>query len=476
MKTAKYKLLYRKYARTVLGFLVLIIGLLNLLLIPNGSGGYYLRPLYYVLVLVCALQFGFRGGLAAAAAVSLMYSPQQLLVFGMPNPEQLMDLGDTAGFFVVAVLTGSIADRRKSIHKKLLDQFLTVSFQNSYSQSIMQSIRSGVIAANRELLITAMNSGARDILDTRGVEGDSLRSIFYEHPGLLAKLENALERSQTTEGLELSLQTPGGRTKTITISMFPLIYDGIRRGVVIILDDITELKNLREHMLRSEKLSALGVLYSGIAHEIRNPLGIIKAIEETLRRELKNNTEAVKQLEMIDEEVERANRALNSRLNTAKPGSGVKRRVLLSEVIRDTLAVMGTYLEQRQVSALYKDISAAAVQGDPERLKQALVNLVFNSVQAMPGGGSITITTEGMIDGRAKLAVVDTGKGIDPNHIPLVFDPFFTTRPDGAGLGLSIVHQIVDEHGGIITLTSQVDQGTRVEIIFPADREVSGIG
>lgn len=385
-------------------------------------------------------------------------------------------MADLLGFFAVATITGAYVDKKKILFEKLLEQYMVISFQNNYSQSIMQSIRSGVIAVNRQLLITALNNGAREILGTsRGLEGMSLGEVFPNHPDLLMRIQETLTATKAVKGLELPLITGDGRTKTLAVSLFPLIYDQVSRGAVLIFDDVTELKHLREHMLRNDKLAALGELSAGIAHEIRNPLAIIKAIEETMRRELVGHAEAVKQLEMIDEEVERANRVVNGLIDTAKPRRGVRKTLSLNEIVTEVLLMIDNYLGQHNVLADFQPGAAAPVLADAEQIKQVIDNLVFNSVQAMPEGGKLTIST-GLADQTQVILVVsDSGKGIEPSSLPRVFDPFFTTKPKGTGLGLAVVHRIVDEHGGLISLSSEYGKGTRVEVVLPAFEEGSNI-
>lgn len=230
---------------------------------------------------------------------------------------------------------------------------------------------------------------------------------------------------------------------------------------------IDQLTRLEEQVRRAEKLSAVGELASGVAHEIRNPLGIIKTIAQTILSEI-HDEEASEGVEIIIHEVDRANAVIKSLLDFAKPGISHKKSVSLGRVINDVLMIATKYAGKHNVrieSAIEGDVS---INADIEKLKQAFVNIIFNSIEAMPLGGTIEILADEK-DGMAQIHITDSGKGIPDDIRDRIFDPFYTTKDKGTGLGLSIVHSIIEEHGGRIVLEKSDSSGTVFLISLPVD-------
>ncbi|MEW9124411.1 MAG: ATP-binding protein, partial [Thermotaleaceae bacterium] len=253
----------------------------------------------------------------------------------------------------------------------------------------------------------------------------------------------------------------------IEMGAYPLSLDNENKGLVIIMEDITEIKKIKDQMQRNEKLAAVGELATGIAHEIRNPLAIIKMIEQTMQNELKENKEAVVELQVIDEEVERANKVIKSLMEFGKPSKNLKNIYSLNEIIEDVLIIINKYTTQHNVNVCFNKAQIPYSEFDKEQLKQAFVNLIFNAVDAMPRGGELTISTDYAHDKWIKVEFHDEGDGIAEENLEKIFTPFFTTKDEGTGLGLSIVHRIIEEHHGIIKVSSKPGKGTSFEMLFP---------
>jgi signal transduction histidine kinase len=254
----------------------------------------------------------------------------------------------------------------------------------------------------------------------------------------------------------------------------PLLgVQGEPAGTVLVLDDLTEVRALEEQMQRAQRLAALGRLAGGLAHEIRNPLGITRAAAQMLQRELAEHVSLGEYTEVIQTEIDRVDRLLDQLLAYARPVTLQRGPVDIPALIERTLTLTRAYATQHGVTLT----SCAAgelppVEGDAEMLHQALVNLLLNGIHASEPQGQVSVEAASereQVGNSMVLTVRDTGHGIAPDDIPHIFDPFFSTKVDGTGLGLSIVQQIVHEHGGTIQAHSQLGKGSRFVLRLPGD-------
>ncbi len=238
-----------------------------------------------------------------------------------------------------------------------------------------------------------------------------------------------------------------------------------------------ELRVMQDELVRKEQLAAVGELSAVIAHEVRNPLAIIKNAVSSLRRPTLRPTDRGVLLGILDEEVDRLNRLVRDLLAYARPVEPRGRPVELARIIDE--AVTGSLKNHDDPSTLGIELaiaSAATIHGDPDLLRQALANVVDNALSAMPAGGTLTVSAEPTrFRGRAAVAIecVDTGEGMDSLVLGKARDPFFTTRAAGTGLGLAIVERVVKNHGGVLSIESAPGEGTAVRIVLPMQRPSS---
>jgi two-component system sensor histidine kinase HydH len=234
----------------------------------------------------------------------------------------------------------------------------------------------------------------------------------------------------------------------------------------------TALDNLREAeaaVRRSERLAAIGQLMAGLAHELRNPLGTMRASAEVLGKKVAGENEVARELAgYIAAEVDRTNSLVTRFLDFARPRELRRAPVDVTEVIDAAVRE----LEQRQPPfdvTVYKNYSpdATPVPLDAELMRRVFHNLLVNAAEASPPGAAVTIKTR-PAHGGVEIAVIDRGSGIDPKHRESIFNPFFTTKPTGVGLGLAIVAKIVDEHGGTMAVESEPGQGSVFRVVLPA--------
>lgn len=252
----------------------------------------------------------------------------------------------------------------------------------------------------------------------------------------------------------------------------------IGRKVQALMDDVDQahldLEASRDHLMQSEKLAMAGRLAAGVAHTIRNPLTSVKMRLFSLERGLSLDGAQKEDFEVIAEEIGHIDTILRNFLEFARPPKLAAQPVSLSDVVDTVLTLLTHRLESYNVDVtLVRQRRLPEIDADADLLKEALVNLVLNACEAMVEGGSITICEEvGILEPYGHIVAVrvsDTGPGVPQGIIEKVFAPFFTTKGDGSGLGLSIVKRIVEEHGGWITLQSPEGGGATFTLVFPCE-------
>ncbi len=229
-----------------------------------------------------------------------------------------------------------------------------------------------------------------------------------------------------------------------------------------------QIRQAQEAVRRSDRLAALGQLSAGLAHELRNPLGTIKASSEMLNRSVAGENEVAREMAgFIHSEVDRANSLITRFLQFARP---LQLQLDTADLTQTLDRAIG--LVQREVPsiAIYKNYAPEIppFPFDAELLERVFYNLVLNATQATSPGGTVTVKTRAA-GGTAEIAVIDRGAGIDPQHMDSIFNPFFTTKPEGVGLGLAIVSKIVDEHGGKIAVESEPGKGSIFHVFLPME-------
>lgn len=325
----------------------------------------------------------------------------------------------------------------------------------NYLDHILQSLPCGVVVVGADGCVSLENQKASDLM------GDASQVL-----GDLVRRDAPFER-------EMSMGENGGATHLLVRSS-PLKRpaNGSAESVLI-LTDITQVKKLEEENRRGERLRVMGEMSCQLAHEIRNPLGSIEIYASLLEKEWPEGSESRRWATSILTSTRHLNNTLTNMLNFPKILSPRLERLALRPIVEECIAFVGPLVEQRSVEPRASfDEDGARVLGDPELLKQMFLNLIFNAIQAMPRGGRVSLRTSlvsGTADGSwLRISVADTGRGIPAENLPRIFDPFFTTNRNGNGLGLSIVHTIVQRHNGTIDVASCEGTGTEFTIHLPA--------
>ena len=228
-----------------------------------------------------------------------------------------------------------------------------------------------------------------------------------------------------------------------------------------------QLLDIEEQLRRADRLSALGELSAGMAHEIRNPLGSIRGTAEILREGIDKDDKRYEFAEILVKEVDRLNGVVRDFLNFAKPSAGALDSVPICDALQEVLTLTRQQALKNKVTITADSLDETGlVSGDFEQYKQAFLNLVLNALQAMPNGGRIDISCQGLADS-IRITFADSGPGIPEELHDRIFNPFYTTRNDGTGLGLAITHRIIDGHGGKLSVQSLPGEGATFIVDLP---------
>jgi two-component system sensor histidine kinase HydH len=275
---------------------------------------------------------------------------------------------------------------------------------------------------------------------------------------------------------EIDCLVEGGRTVPLAASVSGLRGpEGEPAGRLLLFRDLTEVRTLKREVERSRRLAAVGRLAGGVAHEIRNPLSSIKGFATYFRERYRDVEEDRRTAEIMIQEVDRLNRVIGQLLEFARPMAVEKRPVRPDVVARRALKLVESQAESQGVRLESRLPGGVRVSMDADRMGQVLLNLLLNAVEAMPEGGTLELAAEiDEANRAARFTVSDTGQGIVRDDLARVFDPYFTTKPTGTGLGLAVVHKIVESHGGEVRVESEAGKGTTVTVEVPLEEDEVG--
>jgi len=277
------------------------------------------------------------------------------------------------------------------------------------------------------------------------------------------------------------LSTPAGDTRVTNVAIAPLVTKQFNViGRLIIVDDITERIELESQLSQAEKMSSIGLLAAGVAHEVNTPLAVISSYAQMLQKQLNGDEKRAALLDKITRQTFRASEIVNSLLNFSRTSGTEFAEVDLNKIIYETLALLEHQFKTTQVK-IHQDLmpNLPPIHGNAGKLQQVFLNLFLNAKDAMAGGGTLRVTTangEGV-----RIVIADTGSGIAQEHIQRIYDPFFTTKNGGrdgrkgTGLGLSVTYGIIQEHAGKIQVESRVGEGTTFYLEFPLLRKAVNV-
>ena len=343
-----------------------------------------------------------------------------------------------------------------------------------FSDRILKSVNLGVYTVDTEKIITSWNNKMAEMsgISAEQAVGARLNELFpnLAEEGVIERLDRVL-KSGKKEKLRLLHRQLDGTGRFQKRRLAPLRDGDDVTGVVIIVEDITEFKRLLDQTIQSEKLAEVGRLSAGIAHEINNPLSMVAYATELLKREKPLSGFQEEMLDKIETEVERLKTLTGGLLSFSSNRNTLNRVVNLNDLVTEVLKLLRFELQRKSIRLETEFSEVPVISADPNKLKQVVINLVMNAIHAMQGEGRVVLATGINRDGNLELLVTDDGPGIPVGLQEQVFVPFFTTKPEGegTGLGLYICQNIIREHGGVITLESQLGLGTTFRICLPVE-------
>lgn len=306
--------------------------------------------------------------------------------------------------------------------------------------------------------------GQSFLLALAGAERERMRRTF----------DYVVRTGRTVRARDIEFVNRVGHKLYINAYASPFRYsDGDETGIVMWTENITEEQKLREEMHRADKLAALGQLSMGLAHELRTPLGTIKALAGLIDLNLQGmNPDVTRYISVLNNEVNRLDKLSRELLDFGGKSSLNREWTDINSLVEKTLYLASLSQPARSVEVI-RELAAdlPMVFGDPEHLLHALMNLVMNGFEALGQGGRLAIKTESL-DGQVLISISDNGPGIPPDKLAKVFDPFYTTKENGTGLGLSVAHSLVSSHEGRIGVESNPGSGTVFTIFLPGAMEV----
>jgi two-component system sensor histidine kinase PilS (NtrC family) len=363
-------------------------------------------------------------------------------------------------FYLTAYLSGYLSSRLEKTTQKLEKKDLDLRDLEFFSREVVESLPSGLFTTNISGNVLIFNRAAERITGIRkgSIIGQRIDSVlpFFKFPFSEGRKEDIIIVEGVQKIIGLGISTLRG-------------IDESTKGFIVIFQDLTQLKRLETEMKQKEKWAAIGELSSNIAHEIRNPLASLKGSIEMLKEDSVSKNYKKRLMEIALNEMERLDRIITDFLTYSRPTPPEFKRFELHGMLDETIELLKN-VEQNNISINKKYTGRLEVDADPQKMRQVFWNLGINSIEAMPEGGELIISTRNM-DRYVEIIFKDFGAGIDEKNIEKIFYPFFTTKENGTGLGLAIAYRIIEEHNGRINVNSSPGVGTTFEIILPKTDE-----
>ena len=444
--------------------------------------------LYIVVIAISSLFFGARDAVVTSVGCAFAFTACALAFINPTtghNPNlagnslsqtiQSVGLFDIA-FLVVGLLSARLAERQSRSDVRLLAATQSLADLRALHERIVESIRSGVVTTDLEGKIYTFNQAAEEITgyEEATVRGKDASIFFGDMKDHTNDALRALNAGHGSPRFETDCLTPEGLRVRLGFSICPLFSESKETtGMVITFQDLTQVRALEETSRRQDRLAAIGRMAASIAHEIRNPLAAMRGSIQMLRSEMDHDSSHTELMEIILRESDRLNRIITDFLSYARPRSLTQSRVDVGYLLNQTFALMRHSPEilenQNIVEELPEDKLIA--EADEGQLKQVFWNLARNALQAMPQGGTLRAQLEKNSYNRLRISFTDTGRGMTPDQVEHLFEPFSSTT-GGTGLGLSIVYQIIRDHGGTINVRSREGQGTTITIELPTANSI----
>ncbi len=347
----------------------------------------------------------------------------------------------------------------------------TIETMRLYTRDVIESLPDALVTLDPEGRVVSVNGRARELLGfgDRDPSGESLHELVGAED---CAIEPLLRAGEEFRDHPMECQRGDCDPLPVKVSAAHITdSDGTRLGTVLLIRDVRELRAVEEQLERSRRLASLGQMAAGIAHEIRNPLGTLRGFAQYFGGKTPEDPTATEYAALMVSEIDRLNRIIAAMLQFARP-----REPEFQELTPTSLGAKIEKLMADEATAAELTLRVEipegdeTLQADPDLLTQALLNLLHNAFAATAKGGEVTLGVRASGD-EVHITVDDTGRGLTPEEKERMFDPFYTTRKTGTGLGLAVVHQVAEQHGGRVEVESILGRGTRVTLVFPRQRE-----
>jgi PAS domain S-box-containing protein len=374
-----------------------------------------------------------------------------------------------------------IAIQNARLYASLQQKVVEYERLKDFNENIVESISVGVLAVDLEDKVEFWNSQMEVMFATPRSEalGHPIAEVFPTN------FAQEFYRVRQTPGIhnlyKFRMTTPAGDSRVTNVAIAPLVTKQFNViGRLIIVDDITERIELESQLSQAEKMSSIGLLAAGVAHEVNTPLAVISSYTQMLQKQLNGDEKKASLLDKITRQTFRASEIVNSLLNFSRTSGTEFTEVDLNKIVHETLALLEHQFKTSRVK-VHEELmpNLPLIYGNSGKLQQVFLNLFLNAKDAMAGGGTLRVETRNG-DG-VRVVVRDTGSGIAQEHIQRIYDPFFTTKNGGregrrgTGLGLSVTYGIIQEHAGKIQVESRVGEGTTFYLDFPLMRKAVNV-
>ncbi len=485
--------LTKKYVRGIV-YLQIIWDLMFVTILLLMTGGIHspFSFLYLLSIMNASILLSRKEALYTASICSILYGAMvNLLYYGFLSPFKANYLpplqNDTKYIFyitvlnilvfhIVAFLTGTLAERVRKSESALKSKIIDFDELERLYSSIVSNLSSGLLTINNEGRIRVFNLYAEKL--TGITQSEAYDKALYE---VIPSLRNIADGHENVNRGEVVFVPPTGETRILGFNFVPLTdKSGEHNGHIVNFQDLTQIKKMEEELKRADRLVAIGELSASIAHEIRNPLASISGSVQLIAGGEGVAERDRKLLEIVLRETNRLNDLIKDFLAYARPVSPVKVNVQLRRFFADMFTQLSTDSRFDGIKFNYNAPEGLYVSIDTDQFKQVFWNLLINAVDAMKGEGFISIHGSIHSDNLdivqsdlVKIQIADTGCGMDKEQIKRLFEPFYTTKTEGTGLGLAMVYRIIEAHEGRIDVSSTKNSGTVFTILLPGKEKRS---
>ncbi len=466
-----------------------VVFVAGIVAVTGGIDSVY-SVLYSLVIIYSTLFMGRRGGLFIAALCSLSYVTLVNLdfsgIFEFLYDEGIALKSDlsrgyiltrvithVASFIGIALLTSFVVEQERKTKRQLAEKTSAFDRLDLLHRSIIESVDTGILTVNLEGHIRSFNRAAEEISGhTYGeVVNRSIEEVFPGASTLINRAESE-ERMRLRRRLEIVIRKKSGESMVLGLSESPLYERGVKIGSILIFQNLTAVKEMERESEKNKQFAFVGQMAAGLAHELRTPLQSISGSIQILRRDLNLEPTDERLMQVILRAKDQMESLVKNFLLMARSNQGKKTETDVGRLVEEVMESLTYGTDWNPRVEVHKSLGEYLfVVGDPAEIRQILWNLMINAMQAMPGGGTLSVTvSRDTLDDRmpaVRIEISDTGCGIEPGQLEKIWEPFYTTKERGSGLGLAIVRRIVETHGGAVAVMSDARQGTRFSIRLP---------